>query len=175
MLTRSLPFLPIISPRLMYLPRLDFTLPRTILRKRCWSRSILCPTAHPPSEPATDASAFICGFLFLCVAASENACHEAKHVSRANLAVAVVSRESALDDVDFLLGRLVHHARNQARQLNRILLVLEKLQFQRLLQAFVGLVVEALAVDGQGADVVHDLAAEIVLAALRDVDLFLDR
>ncbi len=34
MLTRSLPFLPIISPRQMYLVRLLFTLPRTIFRKR---------------------------------------------------------------------------------------------------------------------------------------------
>ena len=32
--TRSFPFLPIISPRLMYLERLLFTLPRTSLRKR---------------------------------------------------------------------------------------------------------------------------------------------
>ena len=48
MLTRSLPFLPIISPRLMYLHRLLFTLPRTSLRKRWWSRSIFCPTAIPP-------------------------------------------------------------------------------------------------------------------------------
>src|SRR5947209_11397884 len=38
--TRSRPFLPIISPRVMYFERFDFTLPRTILRKRWWSRSI---------------------------------------------------------------------------------------------------------------------------------------
>src|SRR6266436_6480766 len=43
MLTRSPPFLPIISPRLMYLLRLLFTLPRTSLRKRWWSRSIFWP------------------------------------------------------------------------------------------------------------------------------------
>ena len=34
MLTKSRPFLPIISPRAMYLERLLLTLPRTILRKR---------------------------------------------------------------------------------------------------------------------------------------------
>src|SRR5438874_2569285 len=45
MLTRSLPFLPIISPRLMYLERLLFTFPRTILRNRWRSCSIFCPTA----------------------------------------------------------------------------------------------------------------------------------
>src|SRR5262245_52047898 len=48
MLTRSLPFLPIISPRLMYFDRFVFTLPRTSLRKRWWSRSIFWPTAIPP-------------------------------------------------------------------------------------------------------------------------------
>src|SRR5437763_11899840 len=45
MLTRSLPFLPIISPRLMYLERLLFTFPRTILRNRWRSCPIFCPTA----------------------------------------------------------------------------------------------------------------------------------
>ena len=44
-----------------------------------------------------------------------------------------------------------------------------------LLQPLVRLVVELLAVDRQGADVVHDLAAEVVLAAFGDVDLLLDR
>src|SRR5580700_7909635 len=44
MLTKSLPFLPIILPRPMYFERLLFTLPRTIFRKRCRSRSIFCPT-----------------------------------------------------------------------------------------------------------------------------------
>src|SRR5947209_12246584 len=48
MLTRSLPFLPIISPRLIYFDRLLFTLPRTSLRKRWWSRSIFWPTAASP-------------------------------------------------------------------------------------------------------------------------------
>src|SRR5262249_39143917 len=48
--TRSLPFLPIISPRLMYFDRLLFTLPRTIFRKRWWSRSIFCPTEGPLSK-----------------------------------------------------------------------------------------------------------------------------
>src|SRR5437764_4710726 len=49
MLTRSLPFLPIISPRLMYFDRFDFTLPRTSLWNRWLSRSIFCPTGDPPT------------------------------------------------------------------------------------------------------------------------------
>ena len=43
------------------------------------------------------------------------------------------------------------------------------------MQPLVGLVVELPALDRERADVVHDLAAEVVLAALRDVDLLLDR
>src|SRR3954466_1699920 len=42
--TRSLPFLPIISPRLMYFDRLLLTFPRTSLRNRWRSCSIFCPT-----------------------------------------------------------------------------------------------------------------------------------
>src|SRR5579871_1254922 len=42
--TRSFPFLPIISPRLMYFDRLLLTLPRTSLRNRWRSCSIFCPT-----------------------------------------------------------------------------------------------------------------------------------
>src|SRR6202795_2518089 len=50
MLTRSLPFLPIISPRLMYLPRLLFTLPRTSFLKRWWSRSIFWLISVNPKD-----------------------------------------------------------------------------------------------------------------------------
>src|SRR6516225_4773470 len=101
MLTRSLPFLPIISPRLMYLLRLLFTLPRTSLRKRCSSRSIFCPTTVPPGErggwrvarggkplfsrhppPVTRHP------LFFGVSAGEDAGHVGQHVRRARLVVA---------------------------------------------------------------------------------------
>ena len=108
-------------------------------------------------------------------AAGEDAGHEVQHVRRADLAVAVVADQPALDHVDLLLRRLVDDVGDQAGQLDRVLLVLEQLQLQRLLQPLVGLVVELLAVDGQGPDVVHDLPAEVVLAALGDVDLLLDR
>jgi hypothetical protein len=43
---------------------------------------------------------------------------------------------------------------------------------QGLLQPLVGLVVEGLAVDGQRADVVHDLAAEVVLACASEISIF---
>src|SRR5262245_1027589 len=64
----------------------------------------------------------------------KDARHEAQHIRRAHVAVAVVIRQPALDDVDLLLCRLVHDARHQARQLDRVFLVLEQLQLQGLLQ-----------------------------------------
>src|SRR6476646_3856535 len=113
--------------------------------------------------------------LFLRMSSREYARDEVQHVRRTRFIITVVADQATLDDVDLLLGGLVHHVRNQRGQLDRVLLVLEQLQLERLLQPLVGLVVELFAVDGEGADVVHDLAAEIVLAALRNVDLFLDR
>src|SRR5262249_39367458 len=104
--------------------------------------------------------------LFLRMPSGENARHEVQNVRRTRLIIPVVTDEATLYHVDFFLRRLVHHVRHERRQLDRVLLVLEQLQLERLLQPLVGLVVELLAVDGQGADVVHDLAAEVVLAAL---------
>src|SRR5262249_54414797 len=92
---------------------------------------------------------------------------------RARVAVDLVLDEPALDDVDLLLRVLVHHGGDQRGQLDGVLLVLEELQLEGLLQALVRAVVELLALQGQGRDVVHDLAAEVVLAALGDVDLLL--
>src|SRR5690606_18516609 len=105
----------------------------------------------------------------------EDARDEVQHVRRAHVAVAVLVDEPALHDVDLLLRLLVQHAGDQARQLDRVLLVLEQLQLEGLLEPRVGVVAELLAIHRQRADVVHDLAAEVVLAALRDVDLLLDR
>jgi hypothetical protein len=59
-------------------------------------------------------------------------------------------------------------------ELDRVLLVLEELELERAVQALVGVEVELLALDGERPDVVHDLAAEVVLARLGDVDLLLD-
>src|SRR5207249_10000751 len=117
MLTRSRPFLPIISPRLMYLLRLLFTLPRTILRNRWWSRSIFWLTAGSPgsSRVATRGlGRHYAPGLLLGVPAREDARHEAEHVRRAHVAVAVGASQPTLDHVDLLLRRLVHHAGDQA-------------------------------------------------------------
>ena len=81
------------------------------------------------------------------IAAGKDAGHVVEHVGRRILVVAVIADQSCLDDVDLLLGVLVHHARNQARQLDRILLILEEFEFQGLLESFVGLVIELLAVE----------------------------
>ena len=109
------------------------------------------------------------------VAPGEDAGDVVEHVVGRVLVVAVVADQAALDDVDLLLRVLVDHAGDQVLELDRVLLVLEELEFQGLLEPLVGLVVELLAVEREGADVVHDLAAEVVLAALGDVDLLLDR
>src|SRR5215210_5865941 len=86
------------------------------------------------------------------VAAGEDAGDIVQHVGRRVLVVAVVADQPLLDDVDLLLRVLVDHAGDQARKLDRVLLVLEQLQLQRLLESLVGLVVELLAVERQGAD-----------------------
>src|SRR5437773_396020 len=49
--------------------------------------------------------------------------------------VPLIADQPALDRVDLLLRRVVHHVGRQAGQPDRVLLVLEQLQLQRLLQA----------------------------------------
>src|SRR5258708_4510974 len=73
----------------------------------------------------------------LSMSSSENAGHKAEHIGGANIAIAIVADQPALDDIDLLLRRLVHDARHQARQLDRVLLIFKQLQFQGLLQALV--------------------------------------
>src|SRR5262245_2105732 len=113
--------------------------------------------------------------LPLHVAAGEDRGDVVEDVRRADVAVAVGPDEAALHDLDLLLGVLVDDGRDEARQLDRVLLVLEELQLEGLLEPLVRLVVEGLPLDREGPDVVHDLAAEVVLARLGDVDLLLDR
>src|SRR2546430_10375850 len=187
MVMRSFPFFPIISPFWMYLRRLALMRPRMISRKRLWSCLILSGIRPLPSLPGprrlrgedqkkrSRKSASRRKRLVLGISAREDRRHVVEHVRRADLAVAVALDHAVLDDVDLLLRVLVDHRRDQVLQLDRILLVLEELELERLVQALVGPVVERLALDGEGADVVHDLAAEVVLARFGDVDLLLDR
>src|SRR5690606_20440618 len=109
------------------------------------------------------------------IAPRKDARHEVQHVGGAHVAVAVLVDQPALHDVDLLLRLPVQYARHQARQLDRVLLVLEQLQLHRLLQPRVRVVPELLPVHRQRADVVHDHPPEIVLPALRNVELLLDR
>src|SRR5256885_9453258 len=162
MVMRSFPFFPIISPFWMYLRRLALMRPRMISRKRLWSCLILSGTTASPRVR----------FLrsVLGVAASEDRRHVVEHVGRADLAVPVALDHAVLDDVDLLLRVLVHDRRDQVLQLDGVLLVFEELELQRLVEPLVGPIVERLPFDCQGADVVHDLAAEVVLARLGDVD-----
>src|SRR4051794_15868795 len=59
------------------------------------------------------------------VAAGEDAGDVVEHVSRRILVIAIAADQPPLDDVDLLLGVLVDDARDQAGQLDRVLLVLE--------------------------------------------------
>src|SRR5690606_15065252 len=83
-----------------------------------------------------------------------------QHVGRGDLVVPVVADETLLDDLDLLLRFLVDDVGDEARQFDAVLLVFEQLELQRLVQTLVGAEVELLALDRQGADVVHDLAPE---------------
>src|SRR5262245_25387289 len=146
---RSLPRLPTSSPLVMYRRRSFLIRPRTICRKRLWSWSILriigpVPGAHGAAgRPAAGGRRTTPPAPSIArVAAGEDAGHIVQHVGGADVAVAVVLLQPALDDVDLLLGVLVHHRRDQRGQLDRILLVLEELQFEGLVQPLVGLVVE---------------------------------
>ena len=71
-----------------------------------------------------------------------------KDVRGARLVVAIVPDQPGLDDVDFFLCFLVDNARHEARQLDRVLLVLEQFQLEGLVQSLVGPVVESLAFEG---------------------------
>src|ERR671933_1330405 len=110
----------------------------------------------------------------LYVATGKNAGDEGQHVHGTLVAVAVVADQARLDDVDLLLCIPVDNLRDKARELDRVLLVLEELELKRTVEPLVRLIVESLALDRQGADVVHDFPAEIVLAPLRNIDLLLD-
>src|SRR6266498_656376 len=161
--TTCLPCRPISSPSVRYFRNSFLMTPRTICLNLFTSRSIF-PSIGMGAGPSP----------LLAVPAREDGSDVVEDVGGADVAVGVVLDQPALDDVDLLLGVLVHHATDQAGELDGVLLVLEELQLQGLLQPLVGPVVELLSLQGEGGDVVHDLAPEVVLAALRDVDLLLD-
>jgi len=83
--------------------------------------------------------------LLLRMPPCEDAGHERQHVGRTAFIVTVVADQTRLHDVDLFLRRLVHQ-RFDTRLVNLIVSFWssKQLQFEGLLQAFVGLVVEAL-------------------------------
>src|SRR5687768_10017263 len=133
-----------------------------------WSHSPANREPHPPARGRSTSAAKRIRFfarieliLLLRIAAGEDARHVVEHVGRAGLVVAEVLDQSLLHDVDLLLGFVVDDAADQVLQLDRVALVFEELKLQRLEQPRVGVVFELLAVERQGADVIHDLLAEI--------------
>src|SRR5262245_5347373 len=141
------PCRPIISPCDMYLRRSFLILPRTIWRKRLRSRSTRRMDIHLPycrlqivdcrlGWPNLQST--ICNLKsILGVAACEDAGHVVQHIGRALLVVAEVADQACLNHVDLLLSVLVDHPRDQRSQLDRVLLILEQLQLERLVQALV--------------------------------------
>jgi hypothetical protein len=91
-----------------------------------------------------------------------------------DLVVAEVLDHPRLDDVDLLLRLLVDRRSRRGSELDRVLLVLEELELEGAAQAVVRVPLELLALDRERADVVHDLAAEVVFAVLGDLDLLFD-
>src|SRR5574341_1461550 len=180
MLTKSFPWRPISSPLDMYLRKLRLICPRTICRKRLASCSMLrnIPTLLCVSvcgaRPHLHTYSLTYSFPRR-VPPREDARHVVEDIRRAHVAVAHVLDQPALHDLDLFLRLAVNHVGNQAGQFDRVLLILEEFQFERAAQAVVGVPAERLAVNRQRADVVHDLAAEVVLAALRDFDLLFNR
>src|SRR6056297_2193695 len=106
MLTRSLPFFPVMDPCEMYLRRFPLIFPRTMSRKRPRSRSMRLISTAPP-EPRL-------GLLALHVPTREDRADEVQHVGRALLVVSVVADQAVLHDLDLLLGVLVHDVGHQA-------------------------------------------------------------
>ncbi len=69
------------------------------------------------------------------ISAGKDAGHVVQHVGGTFVVVAVIADQAALDHVDLGLRVGVDHVRDQARQLDRVLLVLEQLQLQGLVAA----------------------------------------
>jgi len=132
-------------------------LPRTMSRKRRWSGSMRRAMRR----------------LVLGVAACEDRGHEIQHIGGADLAVGVVADEPILHHVDLLLRLAINHA--DTRLVNLMESFWSSNSFNS--SAFCSVrwcESRSAALHRQGADVVHDLAAELLLARVGDVDLFLD-
>ncbi len=87
----------------------------------------------------------------------------------------MIANQPAFNHVDFLLRIFVDDVGNQACELDRIFLILKQFEFQRFIQPLVRFVIKLLAVDGKRTDVIHDLAAEIVLPAIGNIDFLFNR
>src|SRR4051812_38194464 len=113
----------------MYFRRLSRIRPRTICLNRRWSRSMSINRVlyADPSEYLR-VTGFDAQPLFLLrIAAGEDARDVVQNVRGAFVVVAEVADEAALHDVDLLLRLGVDDVRDEAGQLDRILLVLEQL------------------------------------------------
>src|SRR5881628_518828 len=81
------------------------------------------------------------GYSFLRVTSGEDAGDIVQHIGRADIAIAVVLSQTALDDIDLLLCFLIDDIGNQTRQLDGVFAILEQFQLKCLVQPLVGPVV----------------------------------
>src|SRR5437660_652278 len=72
--------------------------------------------------------------LLLHISTRKNTGYIVEHVGRAFVVVTEVANQSAFDNVDLGLRILIDDLRHEARQLDRVFLVLEQFQLQRLIQ-----------------------------------------
>jgi hypothetical protein len=92
-----------------------------------WSRILPANGKWPSLEFTSHGQAPMAGTLFLRMSPCKNARHKRQHVRGTLFIVAVIADQPALDHVDLFLGCLVDHVGHQARQFDRVFLVLEQL------------------------------------------------
>src|SRR4051795_6667708 len=101
--------------------------------------TIVCREGEAPAEPSDCGSAGASpshASLMTCISSCKNTGYVVQDIRRALVVVPVVADEPPFDDVDFLLRLGVDDVRDQAREFDRIFLIFEQLQFERLVQPF---------------------------------------
>src|SRR5688572_5702462 len=148
-----------------YLRRSARMRPRTISRKRARSASMRNTTVPLGGLEA----------LGLGLAAREEPGHVHEHLVGRDLVVAEQAHQALADHADLGLRVGGDHGADQARELDRVAPVLGHLELERARQAAVARPVEGAPLALERVHEVHQLVAEVVLAALGDLDLLLDR
>ena len=140
----------------------------------CMFSVVILSIHYLPSRPKLVAPVTKSSSISFTVATGENAGDVVQNVGSRYFIITEVLDEALFDDVDLFLGFIIDDAADEVFEFDGVFLVFEEFEFEGFEQAGVGVVLEPTAFDGQGADVVHDLLAEIIFPAVGDVDFFLD-